>query len=248
MANSKVLANVMGMPVTDADVDEFIQRLGQRGQAYQNPQGRAVILEELINQKLLLIDAQRTFIEAEPEFKAQLAKMKDDLLVSFAVSKAIEKAKATDEEAKAFYDANPDQFQQEESVNASHILVDTEEEASKILADIKSGAVSFEDAAKKSSKCPSSQNGGNLGDFTKGQMVPEFDEACFNMNEGELKGPVKTQFGFHIIRLNKKNAASTAAFADVKEHILEHLLADKQKQAYQSKINQLKILYQVDKF
>lgn len=248
MANSKILANVMGNPITEADVDEFILQLGQRGQSYQNAQGKAVILEELINQKLLLIDAQRTFIEAEPEFKAQLAKMKENLLISFAVAKAVEKAKVSDDDAKAFYDANPEQFVQEESVNASHILVETEEEANKILADINAGTIKFEDAAKQFSKCPSSQNGGNLGDFTKGQMVPEFDDACFEMSVGELRGPVKTQFGYHIIKLNAKNGAKTAPFSDVKAHIVEHLTADKQKQAYQSKINQLKILYQVDKY
>ncbi len=248
MANTKVLASVMGKTITEADVDEFIATLGQRGQGYQNEQGRAIILEELINQKLLLLDAGRNLYEADPEFKAQLAKVKENLLVSFAVEKAVSKVKVTDDEAKAFYDANPDQFVREETVSASHILVDSEEKANEILADIKDGKLKFEDAAKQFSSCPSSAKGGDLGEFSKGQMVPEFDEACFTMEIGELRGPVKTQFGYHIIRLNGKQDSKTVPFAEVGEHIKEHLIADKQKQAYQSKINQLKILYQVDRF
>ena len=85
-----------------------------------------------------------------------------------------------------------------------------------MLADINAGKISFEDAARKHSSCPSSENGGNLGEFTRGQMVPEFDEAVFGMNEGEVKGPVKTQFGYHLIKLNSKNAAKPYDFADIK--------------------------------
>ena len=108
--------------------------------------------------------------------------------------------------------------------------------------------ISFEDAAKQFSKCPSAERGGNLGDFGKGQMVPEFDEACFSMEVGELKGPVKTDFGYHVIKLNSKNESKTIAFEEIKQQIKERLLAEKQQAAYKSKINQLKILYQVDKF
>ena len=79
-------------------------------------------------------------------------------------------------------------------------------------------------------------------------MVPEFDQACFDMAVGELRGPVQTQFGYHIIRLNAKNAAKPLSFDDVKESILQHLDQEKKQAAYQSKINQLKILYPVDKF
>ena len=134
-----------------------------------------------------------------------------------------------------------------ESVNASHILVDSEEKANELLAKINAGEVSFEDAARENSSCPSSENGGNLGEFTKGQMVPEFDEAVFAMGVGEIAGPVKTQFGYHLIKLNAKNEAKVYDFEEIKDQLKDMVMKDKQQKAYQSKLNQLKILYPVDK-
>ncbi|MBR5219148.1 MAG: peptidylprolyl isomerase [Clostridia bacterium] len=148
---------------------------------------------------------------------------------------------------KAFYDENKDNFVSGESVNASHILVDSEEKATELLLKINAGEVSFEDAARSESSCPSSENGGNLGEFTKGQMVPEFDEAVFAMEAGEIKGPVKTQFGYHLIKLNAKNEAKVYDFEEIKGQIKEMVMKEKQQKAYQSKLSQLKILFPVDK-
>ena len=244
---SKILANVGGFPITEDDVTEFLMGLGQRGMSYNNPDGRKVILNQLIGQKLLLLDAKRNLLEAEPAFKAQLNKVKDSLLSSYAAEKAIANVNVSDKDAETYYNDNKDKFVSEESVNASHILVETEEQANEILADIKAGKVSFEDAAKEFSSCPSKANGGNLGDFGKGQMVPEFDEAVFKMEVGEIsETPVKTQFGYHLIKLCAKNAAEPMPFASIKEDIKEALLTEKRRAAYDSKINQLKILYPVD--
>ncbi len=90
------------------------------------------------------------------------------------------------------------------SVNASHILVKTENEALDILKKIVSKEISFEDAAKKFSLCPSKKQGGSLGSFERGMMVAEFDEACFDTKNkvGDIVGPIKTQFGFHLIKIN----------------------------------------------
>ena len=246
--SDKILANVGGMPITSADVDAFIMGMGQRGQSYNNPQGRAVILEQLIGQKLFLMDATRNLYEAEPAFKAELKRTKEMLLTNYAIEKAIANVRVTEADAKKFYDENPDQFKGEATVNASHILVESEETARSILEQIQSGAITFEDAAKQNSTCPSGQEGGCLGDFGRGQMVPEFDQACFSMEIGELRGPVQTQFGYHLIRLNSKTEAATVPFDQLKEDIIRKLTQDKQQAAYQSKINQLKILYPVDKF
>lgn len=248
MANGKILASVMGKTISEDDVNAFIASLGQRAQSYQNEEGRAIILNELINQKLLLLDANRNLYEADPAFKAKLNQVKENLLINFAVEKAVANVKVTDEEAKQYYDDNSSEFMQGSTVNASHILVDDEAKCNDIMAKIKSGEVSFEDAAKEYSKCPSAQKGGDLGDFAEGQMVPEFDEACFTMDVGELRGPVKTNFGYHIIRLNSKKDSSVIPYEKIKEQLKEKLIGDKQQKAYQSKINQLKILYQVDKF
>ena len=243
---SKILANVGGSPITDDDVNDFIAGLGQRGAMYNNPEGQRAVLNQLIGNKLLLLDAKRNLFEAEPEFKEQLARLKESLLTNYAGEKVISAVSVSDKEAEDFYNENPDKFNEGEVANASHILVADEALANDILAKINAGE-SFEDLAKEHSTCPSGKTGGNLGDFGKGQMVPEFDEAVFSMTVGEvLDKPVKTQFGYHIIRLNSKKEASVAPFAEVKEEIKNALLLEKRRKAYESKINQLKIMYPVD--
>ena len=244
---NKILATVNGIPVTEEDVDLFLENLGPRGQSYNNPEGRKMVLEQVINNKLLLLDAKRNLLEADPVFKAELARLRDNLLVSFAAEKTFASVSVSDKDAEEYYENNKDKFLAEESVNASHILVDTEEEALEILAKINAGELSFEDAALKHSKCPSKANGGNLGDFGKGQMVPEFDHKVFEMQVGEITDtPVKTQFGYHLIKLISKKDAEVMPFAELAPEIKEALLAEKRRAAYESRINQLKILYPVD--
>lgn len=248
MAEAKVLASIAGQNITEADVDAMVASLSKRGQNYNTPEGRGMILEQLIHQKLLLIDATRNLYEREPAFKAELARLKEELLVNYAVNKAVETVRVSDEETKKFFDENPDQFKGSETANASHILVADEATAKDLLAKIQAGEISFEDAAKEYSSCPSSAEGGCLGDFGRGQMVPEFDEACFTMEVGTLTGPVQTQFGYHLIKLNARSEAEPIPYESVKEQIRAKLTAEKQQSAYQSKINQLRILYPVDKF
>ena len=243
-----ILAKVNGIAITNADIDAELRAMGPQGQQYNNPQGREALLEQLINKKLFLADAQKNLYEYDPVFKAELQKIKEDLLANFAITKADENVKVTEEEAKKFYDENKASILSGETVNASHILVDTEDKAKEILADINDGKISFADAAKKYSSCPSSQQGGSLGEFGRGQMVPEFDQAVFSMEVGQISGPVKTQFGYHLIKLESKNEAKEIAFEEVSEQIKAKLLNDKQRTAYTSKINQLKILFPVDKF
>lgn len=247
MDNTRVLAVVGGQQITETDVDMLIASMGQAGQNYMSPQGRAAVLEELINQKLMLLDAVRNLYEREPEFKEQLARVKNELLVNYAVNKAVSSVRVTDEEAKQYFDEHPEQFAGQETVSASHILVDSEDKALELLSKIRAGEITFEDAAAEHSSCPSGRNGGNLGEFGHGQMVPEFDEACFSMEVGAISEPVKTQFGYHIIRLDSKKAAEPMHFGDVREGITRQLMMDKQRAAYQSKLNQLKILYPVDR-
>lgn len=245
---NKVLAKVGGVDVTEAEVSEMVARLMQSGQNLDNPQGRAMVLEQLIANKLFLLEAQKNMYEYNAEFKAQLQKVKEDMLTSYAMSKAFESVKpATEDEMKAFYEENKANFATGETVNASHILVDSEEKAKALLETINAGEISFEDAARKESSCPSSENGGNLGEFTKGQMVPEFDEAVFKMAVGEITGPVQTQFGFHLIKLNAKNEGKTYEFEEIKAQLADMVMKDKQQKAYQSKVNQLKILFPVVK-
>lgn len=248
MNNGKTLAAVNGIAITENDVDQMVSALMQHGQNVNNEQGRKMVLEQLISKKLLLLDAQKNLYEYDPEFKSELEMVKNDLLVNFTMKKAMEKVTVSDDDVKKYYDENKDKLVDGEKVNASHILVESEDKAKEILEKINKKEISFEDAARKESTCPSKDNGGNLGEFTRGQMVPEFDEACFSMNEGEIKGPVKTQFGYHLIKLNSKTESKQLEFDAIKNQLKANLLQEKQGEAYQSKINQLKIMYPVDRF
>ncbi len=243
----KILANVGGIAITEKDVSEFISGLGQRGAAYNSPEGRRAVLNQIISNKLLLLDARRNLLEAEPAFREELAKLKDNLLASYAGEKAISGVTVTEDEARKYYDENKERFMSDESVNASHILVSTEEEAKAVYLEITEGKKSFEDAAKEYSSCPSKDQGGSLGDFGRGQMVPEFDNAVFDMEVGEITGePVKTQFGYHLIKLNAKNPPKETPYNEIRNEIKGALLSEKRRKAYESKINQLKIMYPVD--
>ena len=243
----KILASVAGNPITEAELEMALASMGQRGQAYNNPQGRQVLLEQLIAQKLFLMDAQKNLMEREPEFKEQLKRVKEEMLTNYAIKKAVEKVRVTDDEIQKFYDENPDQFEAGTTYNASHILVETEEKALEIAAQINAGEISFEDAAKANSTCPSGQQGGELGDFGHGQMVPEFEQACDALEVGEMSAPVQTQFGWHLVKLNKKEDGGKMELAEVKEQIRQALMQQKQQAAYQSRVNQLKLLFPVDK-
>lgn len=245
--NDKIVANVGGNAVFAYEIDELAEALSQRGQNYDTPQGRAALLDQVIGKKLLLLDAKKNLLEHNPQFKAEFEKVKEEMLANFNVQKVIEGITVTDSEAERFFNENKDSFQKGEAVSASHILVSGENEANDIKSRIESGEISFEDAARQFSTCPSSQNGGALGEFTRGQMVPEFDEEVFSMNIGELRGPVKTQFGYHLIKLTGKTEPSEMSFGDVKEQVKAVMLNDKRQKALNSKINQLKILYPVDK-
>ena len=248
MENGKILATVAGKAITGEDVAQFLAALGERGAAYNNPEGHKIILEELIANQLFLAEAKKNMMEYEDGFKAKLATIKDRLLIDYAMEKALGKITVSDADVKKYYDEHKEEMMCGETVGASHILCKEKTQAEELLQKINAGQISFEDAAKEYSTCPSGQNGGDLGTFGRGQMVPEFENACYEMQVGEVRGPIETQFGFHIIRLNAKNSAATVPFEQVKGEIKNRLLSEKQQAAYRSKINQLGILFPVDRY
>lgn len=145
----------------------------------------------------------------------------------------------SDNEARDYYDNNIDQFKAGEQIKASHILVKTEAEANTLLKELEAGA-DFEELAKEHSTCPSSAEGGDLGYFEKGAMVPEFEEAAFALKVSELSDVVETQFGYHIIKLTAKKDASIQKFDELKEEITQQLIMGKQRAAEDTYISQLK--------
>ncbi len=158
---------------------------------------------------------------------------------------------ATDEESAEFYQQNPESFQTPESVTASHILIgftpeDTDEtkaekkaQLESIKADLAAGA-SFEELAKANSTCPSGQQGGDLGTFPRGQMVPEFEAAAFIQPIGEVGDVVETQFGYHLIKTTDRSDADIRPLAEVKDQLASYLTGQKKQEALLAYIDELK--------
>lgn len=143
----------------------------------------------------------------------------------------------SDDEIKTYYETNKNDFkEQPDQVKARHILVDTEKEALNLKKQIEEGA-DFAELAKKHSKdTASAENGGDLGHFMRGQMVPEFENAAFSLNAGEVSEPVKTQFGYHIIKVEEKNIYPVFDLSEVKDSIREMLLHDKKTQTFNAEL------------
>ncbi len=243
--SKQVLAVVNGSEITREDLNRFMMQLGNNAARYANPEGEKVLIQELVHQELFLSEALEKEMENEAEFVELMASEKKQILKQYAVKKCLAQAAVTDEEVKAHYDANMEDFKKPEQVKASHILVDTEEVAKAILADIRAGK-SFAEAAAENSKCPSKDRGGDLGFFGRGQMVPEFEMAAFEMKVGEISEPVGTQFGFHLIELTGKEEGGYYGYDEVSFDLLKDLTMKKQNEAYMTKVEALKGQYSVE--
>ena len=148
MDTSKILAKVGAVVITEADVNETIAALGQRGAGYNTPDGRRAVLDQLVAKNLFLAEAKKNFYEGDPKFKADLAKIKDEMLANFAIEKALSVVKVSEDEVKKFYDEHKSEFIAGESVEASHILVDNEEKA-KVLYDFLDASSMFNGTVEK---------------------------------------------------------------------------------------------------
>jgi len=241
-----VLAKVNGREITENDLQMFYQTLGQQVQSqFQGEEGMKRLLDELVYQELFYSEAVEENIEATEAFQAELNQAKVNLLKQYNIRKLLEGIAVTDEESSAFYKENPQYFSEGEQVKASHILVESIEKANEILEEMK-GDLTFEEAAKKYSTCPSNQNGGDLGFFQKGQMVPEFESVAFDMENDAVSEPVKTQFGYHIIKKTGHKQSDVKPLSEVVDQIKQQLLIQKQNASYLEKVNALKEKYTIE--
>ena len=176
------------------------------------------------------MEGEEKHLDDTEEYKNTLSVVRRDVLGQLAMAEIINDVDVTDEEVKDYYENHKEQFGRAASVSASHILVDSEdrcneikseieEESKKVLEEIESGVKTFEDAAKEYSTCPSGKSGGSLGTFGKGQMVKEFEDASFNGELNKILGPVKTKFGYHLIRVDEREDASVMPFEQVADKV-----------------------------
>lgn len=242
---NKLLAKVDGREVRESDLNNLMRNLGQNAAYFQGEEGRKKLLDELVMHELMLSDALEKNLDKDAEFIEAMESMKKSMLQQYALRKMFNEITATEEEIKAYYEKNKEKFTTDEMVSASHILVETEEEANSILKDINEG-LSFEEAASQFSSCPSKQAGGALGQFGKGQMVPEFEDAVFAMKVGEISAPVKTQFGYHIIKLTDKTPQGSSSLEDVYQEVRNACYMEKQEELYNKRKAELSVKYTVE--
>jgi peptidyl-prolyl cis-trans isomerase C len=221
-----VVATLNGQPITEQDLAMTLSDLqDQLGQV--PPEGRrAAALTALVDIRELAEKAEAADLDKTDEFKSRLAFLRQRALHN-AYFRAEVVDKVTDEEVRARYDKEVAATPPENEVRARHILLKTEEEAKAVIAELDAGA-KFEDVAKEKSTGPTGPNGGDLGYFTRGRMVPEFEEAAFALDVGAYtEKPVKTQFGWHVIKLEDKRLVQPPAFADVQDQIRSVLLRER---------------------
>lgn len=218
------------------------------------------VLETLITEKIIDVEAKKQNITvSEEEIEAEINELmesyggeelfkqaleyygytmddiKKNVTVNTKIKKLVEPSiTITEEEMKEYFEKNKDSFDQEEQVKARHILVDTEEEAKEIKGKIDAGE-DFAELAKEYSKDEGSKAaGGSLGYFGRGRMVASFEEAAFSLEIGEVSEPVKSDFGYHIIKVEDKKEAKEANYEESKEKIKDIILEDKLPEAYQN--------------
>ncbi|MCF7920458.1 MAG: peptidylprolyl isomerase [Candidatus Cloacimonetes bacterium] len=246
---NKILASVNGKNITSADIEQYLNTLDpQTAARYRNEEGMKSILNELISQKLFLADAIDNNLDEIEAFKLEMDKARDFILTQLNINLIMTGIDVSEEEIKKHFEENPAKYNTPEKANTSHILVESLEQCSGLREQIVNNEITFEDAARDFSSCPSKENGGNLGEYAKGQMVPEYDEVAFNLPIGEISEPVKTQFGYHLIKVLEKKESQKAEFAKVKQQIHNDLLQEKQRNAYRAKINEMKQQYQIELF
>src|SRR5271163_1145451 len=212
-----VVARVNGVDIHDSDIVFAEEEIGGNMPSIPPEQKRDYLVNYLVDVIVLSQAAEKQKLNERPDVKHRLAFDHNRLLMESLLQDA-GKAALSDEAEHKVYDEAIKQVKNEEEVHARHILVPTEDEAKAILVQLKGGA-DFATLAKEKSKDPGAAEGGDLGYFTKDQMVPEFAAVAFKLDKGQISDPVKTQFGWHVIKVEDKRIKPTPTFEQVKPQI-----------------------------
>jgi peptidyl-prolyl cis-trans isomerase C len=234
-----VVAKVEGKDITRNDVYRFIQTMPANMQQLPATQVYPVAMEQVLNTQLVQIKAENADITNTPEFQKEMDIARQQIMRNLFLQKEVD-AKISEEKIRKEYNDFVKAIPDVEERRARHILVDTEEKAKAILERVKKEDADFAALAAELSMGPTKSRGGDLGYFAKNEMVPEFAEAAFKMKKDTvLEEPVKTQFGYHIIKLLdvRERAKPTyeqfapSAIAEMRRQIMQDLLDKWKKQA-----------------
>ena len=219
---------------------EFNQLWEEVPEEYKLQLDKNMILDQVISEKLLIQEAKNMGLEEDNDVLEQIQKMTEQILVQVLIEREIlDKTKVNDEEVLEYYEQNKDSFTEKEQVYLYNILLETEEEAQDILEQLKAGG-DFSEIAQERSTGPSAAQGGDLGYLPKGTIIPEIEEVVFALELEELSEVIKTDFGFHILKITEKKPETVKTLEEVKEDIIQTLLPDKQKEAFENLLEELK--------
>ncbi|EOT26853.1 hypothetical protein C805_00955 [Eubacterium sp. 14-2] len=245
--SEKILAVAAGHEITEQELNNLIRNYPPEQQIYMSdPRAKQQVLDQLIAFHLFYKMAVEEGITESQEYQELVAKVKVELASHMAATSVVESIQVTEAEEKEYYEKHMEQFQEKAQVRARHILVDTRQQAESVSQELEQG-LDFAEAAEKYSTCPSREKGGDLGYFTRGQMVPEFEKAAFEGEIGKLIGPVETQFGCHLILVEDKKEGSVKPFDQVQEQIHQQVIQTRQQAAYDEKVKELEAAYGVER-
>jgi len=243
-ASDQVVARVNGVDIRQSDIALAEEDLGAEMQQIPPDQKRDHLITYLADIIMVSQAAEQKKLGESDEFKRRLAMLRNKVLMGLALQDEVKSA-LTDEAFRKVYDEAVKSVPPQEEARARHILVENEDEAKAIAEQIKGGA-DFATLAKEKSKDPGAADGGDLGYFTKDQMVPEFADVAFKMYPGQVSNPVKSQFGWHIIKLEDKRQRPVPEFEKVKDQI-ETFLTRKAQTEYVAKLRQNGKIERLDK-
>lgn len=232
-----ILASFSGQTIT---LGEFNQLWEEVPEDYKLQLDKSMVLDQMISEKLLIQEAKNIGLEEDNDVLEQIKKITEQILVQVLIEREIlDKIKINDEEILEYYEQNKDSFTEKEQVYLYNIILETEEEAQDVLEQLKAGG-DFIEIAKEKSTGPSAAQGGDLGYLAKGTIILEIEEVVFALELEELSEVIKTDFGFHILKITEKKPKSVTALEEAKEDIIDILLPDKQKVAFENLIDELK--------
>lgn len=220
--DDKVVATVNGVPILASEVEYAAEDLLAQIANVRADQRYRFLVSYLIERQLLAQAADKAKTAGTDEYKKRASFYRTKALRDAYFKTKIEPL-VTEKDAKAYYEKETSQIKPQDEVRARNILLKTEEEAKLIAAEIKKGA-KFEDLAKARSVGPNAPRGGDIGYFTKDKMVPEFASAAFKMKKGEVSGPIKSEFGWHLIKVEDRRQQKLQEFENIKAQIRNVLL------------------------
>jgi len=231
LAYAGPVAKVNGADITDAELTFAEAEVGAEIAGLPAESRRRVLLEYLIEAHLFADEANKDQLTSGKDFENRLAYYKLRAMRDAFYEKKV-RGGVSDAQAKAAYDEQIGKLKPEPEVHARHILVKTEEEAKDLVKQLKAGA-DFNELAKKSSDSSNAHSGGDLGYFSRGQMVKSFEDAAFALEPGQVSDPVKSEFGWHVIKVEDKRNRPVPTFDEVKDQIMASLVQTQLKDTVQ---------------